>query len=127
MRCLARAVWHEARGEPLEGQIAVAEVIIARSRDRRWRGDLCHTIRMPSQFSFVKGGRTLPIDDAEGAQRMMDLARGVASGNLRSRARGALYYHARSVKPIWRHALKRTATISHHVFYVDAPKIASTV
>jgi N-acetylmuramoyl-L-alanine amidase len=119
IRCLARAIWHEARGEPLEGQIAVGEVIIARSKDRRWRGDLCRTIRMPNQFSFVTGGRTLPISDPVGAQRMMDLTRAIASGRLTSRAKGALYYHAARVKPIWRHKLDLSATIGHHVFYMD--------
>lgn len=119
IRCLARAIYHEARGEPLEGQVAVAEVIIARSGDKRWQGDLCRTIRMPSQFSFVTDGKTVPIPDAVGAQRMMDLARAVASGRMVSRAKGALYYHAAKVKPIWRHKLDLTATIGHHIFYVD--------
>lgn len=119
MRCLARAVYHEARGEPLEGQIAVAEVVIARSRDRRWKGDLCRTIRMPDQFFFVKGGRTSPIEDPEAAQRMMDLARDVASGRLASRAKGALYYHADYAHPVWRHDLKLTARIKTHIFYAD--------
>lgn len=125
IRCLARAIWHEARGEPLAGQIAVAEVIIARSKDRRWRGDLCRTIRMPHQFSFVRNGRTLPIRDAKGAQRMMDLARAVATNTMSSPARGSLFYHATSVKPIWRHGLERTVRIENHVFYRDTRQTAA--
>lgn len=120
MRCLARAVYYEAGIEPIEGQVAVAEVIIARSKDRRWKGDLCHTIRMPSQFSFVKGGRTVPIPDAGVAQRMMDLVRDVVAGRLTSRAKGALYYHADYASPSWRHALTQKIRIKTHIFYTDA-------
>lgn len=119
MRCLARAVYHEANFEPVEGQIAVAEVIIARSQDKRWKGDLCHTIRMRNQFSFVKGGRTLPIPDATIAQRMMDLVRDVAAGRIASRAKGALYYHADYVSPSWRHNLAQKIRIKTHIFYTD--------
>ena len=119
VRCLARAIYHEARGEPLTGQIAVAEVVIARSKDRRWRGDLCHTIRMPKQFSFVRNGRLPGIDDPEDAQVMMDLARAVISGRVESPAKGSLYYHATYVAPSWRHALEKTAKIENHVFYSD--------
>ena len=119
IRCLARAIYHEARGEPLEGQIAVAEVVIARSQDRRWRGDLCTTIRMPRQFSFVKNGHIPKIRDSKAAQVMMDLARNVVSGRLKSKAQGSLYYHATYVSPSWRHALERTAQIRSHIFYSD--------
>lgn len=123
IRCLARAVYYEAGIEPVEGQVAVAEVIIARSKDKRWKGDLCHTIRMPSQFSFVKGGRTVPIPDAGVAQRMMDLVRDVVAGRVASRAKGALYYHADYARPSWRHALTQKIRIKTHIFYTDAKNL----
>ena len=123
IRCLARAIYHEARGEPVSGQIAVAEVVIARSKDRRWRGDLCKTIRMPRQFSFVRNGRVPKIKDPVAAQTMMKLARDVVSGRLESPAKGSLYYHATYVAPVWRHSLKKTAQISSHIFYSDPKTI----
>jgi spore germination cell wall hydrolase CwlJ-like protein len=124
LRCLARAVYFEAGHEPLEGQVAIAEVVIARSQDPRWKGDLCSTIRQPNQFSFVKGGRTTPIEDPTVAQTMMDLVRRVATGKVSSRAKGALYYHADYSKPVWRHALAQKIRIKTHIFYTDP--VAST-
>ena len=124
LRCLARAVYFEAGHEPIEGQVAIAEVVIARSQDRRWKGDLCSTIRQPNQFSFVKGGRTTPIEDPTVAQTMMDLVRRVATGKVSSRAKGALYYHADYSKPVWRHALAQKIRIKTHIFYTDP--VAST-
>lgn len=123
IRCLARAIYFEARGEPLSGQIAVAEVIIARSEDRRWHTNLCDIIRMPYQFSFVRNGVIPRIKDAAAAQSMMDLARDVVSGEAISPARGSLYFHATSVSPSWRHALKKSAKIQNHIFYMDRSTI----
>jgi spore germination cell wall hydrolase CwlJ-like protein len=120
IRCLARALWFEARGESEAGQIAVAQVILARTRDHRWRRDVCATIRMAKQFSFVRDGRSPPIPDPDDAQRMTDLVRDVASGSRRSGIRGALYYHATYAHPSWRHALKPLGRIGHHMFYADA-------
>jgi spore germination cell wall hydrolase CwlJ-like protein len=131
IRCLARAMWNEAGNQSREGKIAVAEVVVARSKDRRWKGNLCQTIRMADQFSFVKNGRTVPLADPDTAQRMMDLARAVVSGRVSSRAKGALYYHADYAHPVWRHSLRRTTRIQTHVFYADAlpkrPKTRSSV
>ena len=123
IRCLARAIYYEARGEPLSGQIAVAEVIIARSEDRRWRKNLCDIIRMPYQFSFVRNGRIPRIKDTGAAQVMMDLARNVVSGDVESPAKGSLYFHAVSATPSWRHAFQKRAKIKNHIFYVERSTI----
>lgn len=55
-RCLAAAVFYEARSETLEGQLAVARVIINRARSERFRPTLCGVVTQPGQFSFVRGG-----------------------------------------------------------------------
>ena len=54
--CLARAVYFESNGEPLRGQLAVAEVIITRAQSGRFPPTLCGVVRQRSQFSFVRGG-----------------------------------------------------------------------
>lgn len=117
IRCLARAVWHEAQGEPVRGQIAVAEVILHRSADGRWKNDLCGVIQERSQFSFVKDGRIPEVEDVRDAQAMMDLARGVVSGRLDSGLSSTLFFHATYVSPKWK--LRRIAQVGHHVFYGD--------
>ncbi|MGE3147060.1 MAG: cell wall hydrolase, partial [Pseudorhodoplanes sp.] len=51
--CLARAVYYESQGEPLTGQLSVAEVIINRSRSGRFASSICGVVRQAGQFSFV--------------------------------------------------------------------------
>src|SRR3546814_4388492 len=55
MKCLAGAVYFESKGESLEGQLAVARVIINRARSGRFADSLCGVIYQPGQFSFVRG------------------------------------------------------------------------
>ena len=54
LRCLAGAVYFEARGEPLYGQLAVAEVVINRAQDSRWPASYCGVVYQRAQFSFVR-------------------------------------------------------------------------
>jgi N-acetylmuramoyl-L-alanine amidase len=121
LRCLARAMWHEAQGEPMEGKIAVAEVVIARTGDRRFPSTVCGVIRAANQFSFVHGG-IIPIVPADHADEMTALARKVASGLAKSRAVKSLWFHATYSKPAWRHDLRQIARIGGHVFYGENAK-----
>ena len=114
--CLARAVYYEAKGEPLTGQLTVADVIINRSRSGRFAPTICGVIRQPGQFSFVRrghiptppeGSRDWRIAVAIARIAMADLADGAAPR--------ALFFHARRVNPGWRRA--RVATVGNHVFY----------
>ncbi|WP_448585688.1 cell wall hydrolase [Thermaurantiacus sp.] len=115
MECLARAVYWEAKGEPLEGQLAVAEVILNRVERGRFGPDICAVIRAPGQFSFVRG-HTIPTPP-EG--RPWDEARAIAWIALAEAwapiIGEATHFHARHVNPGWR--LKRVAAIGNHIFY----------
>lgn len=51
VRCVAQAVFHEARGESVQGQRAVADVVMNRARSGRWGGSACSVVNAPSQFS----------------------------------------------------------------------------
>lgn len=114
--CLARAVYYESKGEPLSGQLTVAEVIINRSRSGRFPSSVCGVVRQAGQFSFVRRGaiptppqasRDWRIAVAISQIAMQDLADGAAPR--------ALFFHARHVNPRWR--LTRVATVGNHVFY----------
>jgi hypothetical protein len=59
--CLAGAIYFEAKSESLEGQLAVADVIINRARSGRFPASLCGVVFQRSQFSFVRGGDFPPI------------------------------------------------------------------
>jgi spore germination cell wall hydrolase CwlJ-like protein len=114
--CLARAVYYESQGEPLTGQLSVAEVIINRSRSGRFPGSVCGVVRQAGQFSFVRRGFIpQPPQAARNWRTAVAIAR-IAMGDLAdSPAQSALFFHARRVNPGWR--LRRVATVGNHVFY----------
>lgn len=61
LQCMAGAIYFEAKGEPLSGQLAVAEVILNRSKSGRFPKTVCSVVKQPGQFSFVRGGRVPTI------------------------------------------------------------------
>ena len=114
--CLATAVYFEAKGEPLKGQLGVANVILNRTKSGRFPRSVCGVVRQPGQFSFVHGGH-LPAVSHGGAQwkTALAIAALALSGDAPAPAPKALFFHARSVSPGWH--LTRVAAIGNHVFY----------
>ena len=114
--CLARAVYYEAKGEPLTGQLTVAEVIINRARSGRFPSTLCGVVRQRGQFSFVRGGHIPAPPSASRDWRIAVAIARIAREDLADGAAPrALFFHARRVNPRWR--LTRVATVGNHVFY----------
>jgi N-acetylmuramoyl-L-alanine amidase len=111
-RCMAEAVYFESRGEPLEGQLAVAQAILNRVESGRFASTVCGVIRQPGQFSFNPNagryGRDWTTAQAIAAIAMRDLWHEVAPK--------AMSFHAVRVSPGWRDRT-RVATIGRHVFY----------
>ncbi|RVT43853.1 cell wall hydrolase [Sphingobium algorifonticola] len=116
LRCLASAVYYEAKSESLTGQLAVARVIINRARSGRFADSLCGVVRQPSQFSFVRGG-TIPQPSTASAdwQDAVAIAQIALKDAWQTPAEGALYFHARRVSPGW--GKPRLAAIDNHIFY----------
>jgi N-acetylmuramoyl-L-alanine amidase len=114
--CLAGAVYFESKGEPLDGQLAVAQTILNRAKSGRFPGSICGVVFQPSQFSFVRGGGFPPI-----ARSSQQWKTAVAIGHIAankmwdSSVDNALFFHARHVSPGWR--LKRIAALGNHIFY----------
>lgn len=118
LECLAGAIYFESRGEPLAGQLAVAQVVINRAGSGIFPGDYCGVVFQPSQFSFVKGGRMPSIARGSTAwQQATKIARIAHEGLWESEAGDALYFHAKYVKPGWSRSKQARATISTHIFY----------
>jgi hypothetical protein len=118
LHCLAAAVYFEARGEPLAGQLAVAEVIINRSRDGRFASTYCGVVAQPGQFSFMRGRAMPPVRTGTPAwQRAVAIARIADQGLWRSEAGEAMFFHAAYVRPSWSHRKTRLAQIDTHIFY----------
>lgn len=118
LECLAGAVYFEARGEPLTGQLAVAEVIINRSQSGRFPTTYCGVVRQPGQFSFVrKGAIPQARRQSQAWTNAVAVARIAHAGQWQTHADDALYFHARSVRPSWSHRKQALATIDSHIFY----------
>lgn len=116
--CLATAVYFEARGESLEGQLAVARVVMNRAASGKYPPSLCETVKQPWQFSFVRHGRFPPVDtDCEAWRKAQGIARLALSNAVPSVATDVLWYHANYVDPSWGRRLTRARQIGAHIFY----------
>ena len=116
MRCLAGAIYFEARGESLDGQLAVGRVVVERANSGRFPASYCGVVFQRSQFSFVRGQSMPSVQESTAAwQRAVAIARIADEGTWQSPAQGALYFHATYVSPGWRR--QRLARIDNHIFY----------
>lgn len=115
LSCLASAVYFEAKGEPLAGQLAVAEVIRNRAKSGRFPGSICSVVTQPGQFSFVRGGHIPSIAGNRAYRTAVAVARVALAGAWDSPAPEAMYFHARRVAPGW-HRIQ-VAAIGNHLFY----------
>jgi N-acetylmuramoyl-L-alanine amidase len=116
MKCLAGAIYFEAKGETLAGQLAVGRVIVARAKSGRFPASYCGVVFQPSQFSFLRG-RAMPAirKDARGWREAVAIAQISDAGSWKSQSEGALYFHAARVSPHWR--MTRLARVDDHDFY----------
>jgi N-acetylmuramoyl-L-alanine amidase len=115
--CLAASVYFESKGEPLEGQLAVAEVIINRANSGgRFPSSICKVVFQKGQFHFVRGGGFPPIN-RKGHQwrEAVAIAQIAMDDSWESRASKAMFFHARRVSPGWNKT--RVAQLGNHVFY----------
>jgi N-acetylmuramoyl-L-alanine amidase len=116
--CLADAVYFESRGEPIQGQLAVADVVLNRAASGRYPADLCEVVTQKAQFSFVRHGRIPGADRESEAWRKAVAIAHIAQEKLASALPGdVLWYHAAYVAPSWRHRLTEEGRIGLHIFY----------
>ena len=113
--CLAVAVYMEARGEPLAGQYAVAEVVMNRVESKRFPNDVCSVVSQKHQFSFLWDGKQFPgIRNKKAWER----AETVARYTLRHKPQytGACHYTRKNIRRVWMKDLTRVAVIGNHKF-----------
>lgn len=116
--CLATAVYFEARGESVEGQLAVARVVMNRAVSGRYPPDWCGVVKQHAQFSFVRHGEFPSIDAGSAAwARAQGVARLAMSNAVPSVGSDVLWYHANYVAPSWGHRLNVVEKIGAHIFY----------
>lgn len=119
--CLAKALYFEARGETIMGQAAVAEVVLNRVGHPAFPKTICGVVRQGSggscQFSWACDGASDDPADAVAWQRSAKIARAMIDGAPRTLTDGAIYFHARGVRPAWSRKFRLTTEIGSHFFY----------
>jgi N-acetylmuramoyl-L-alanine amidase len=114
--CLAVAVYFESKGEPLLGQLGVAETVLNRTRSGRFPASICGVVLQKSQFSFVRGGGFPAIARSSQNWKTAVAISHIARNSLwNSHVSTALFFHARRVAPGWN--LHQVGTVGNHVFY----------
>lgn len=123
LTCLARALYHEARGEGEAGMRAVAEVVLNRTESAAFPDSVCGVVEQGSgngrgcQFSFVCDGAERRGLERAAWARAQDLAEEMAAGAPRALTRGATHFHTVAVNPRWSRVYEMTAQIGAHRFY----------
>ena len=122
--CLARGIYFEARGEPVKGQAAVAQVILNRVRNPHYPNSICGVVYQNQhwynrcQFSFACDR----IKDRINNKKLYKLAQHIAAETTAGRiwfpqVGSSTHYHATYVAPRWRKKMKRVGKIGLHIFY----------
>lgn len=119
--CLAQTIYHEARGETLQGQVAVAEVVLNRLDDPRFPKTICGVVgqggRGGCAFSWTCDGRPDQAADRAAWDQAAKIARAMIDGAPRRLTDGATFFHTIGVRPTWTRSYQRTAQIGAHTFY----------
>lgn len=127
-RCLAEAVYFEARSETPDGQAAVAQVVLNRVKSGLYPDSVCGVVYqnrhryMACQFSFACEGKSLRITEPGPWKQAVKIAREVTFGRTYlAKVGNATHYHANYVRPHWSRAFRKNDVIGRHIFYRPKP------
>ncbi|MHA0329038.1 cell wall hydrolase [Sphingomonas melonis] len=121
--CLTAAVYYEARSEPIDGQRAVAQVVLNRVRDRAFPHSVCGVVfqgstrRTGCQFSFTCDGSMAHRREPYAWARARSVAEAALAGNVYAPVGGATFYHTDAILPWWASSLTRIGSVGAHIFY----------
>lgn len=115
--CLAMNIYHESRGEVIEGQIAVAHVTLNRVNNNYWPDSICEVVYQDWQFSWTETINDHTPRDLKSWNQALIIARDVMIGNTVDPTQGATFYHANYVNPNWASQMDVSKVIGVHIFY----------
>jgi spore germination cell wall hydrolase CwlJ-like protein len=116
--CLALNIYHEARGEPLEGLLAVAAVTLNRVWHKRFPNSICEVVWQPRQFSWTHDGKSDWPENPAAWERAQRIARLTFLLERVDTVGDATHFHATySRTPYWARSFEKGRTIGRDVFY----------
>ena len=131
LMCMATNIYHEAKNQPMVGQIAVAQVVMNRAKDSRYPDNVCDVIKQgltykngkvvlgKCQFSWYCDGKKDDVDKkSEKWRNSLRYASMVITNRITlDVTEGATHYHATYVRPAWARTKTKTVRINRHIFY----------
>ncbi|HVI97998.1 MAG TPA: cell wall hydrolase [Sphingomonas sp.] len=121
--CLTQAVYYEARSESLEGQQAVAQVVLNRVRNPAFPNSVCGTVYEGSsrstgcQFTFTCDGSLAARREPAAWEQARQVAQAALAGFVYAPVGSATFYHTTAVHPGWAARVTGVGTIGAHTFY----------
>jgi len=122
-KCLAEAVYYEARSESRSGQLAVADVVKNRVKSKHYPNTICGVVYegahrpFACQFSFACDGSMDRAPKGKAWQRSQDIAQASLSGAVDDLTKNSTHYHTVEINPDWAETLEFKAKIGFHKFY----------
>jgi len=123
-KCLADAVYFEARGEAVRGQIAVAQVVLNRAFSGFYPNTVCAVVyqnkhrHLACQFTFACDNVADVVREPEMWDRAKKIAKAMLDGQLwLPEVAKSTHYHAYWVRPSWVHEMKKMYKFGVHTFY----------
>ena len=131
LMCMATNIYHEAKNQPMAGQIAVAQVVMNRVNDNRYPDNVCDVVKQgltykngkvvlgKCQFSWYCDGKKDDVDKkSEKWRNSLRYASMVITNKITlDVTEGATHYHATYVRPAWARTKTKTVRINRHIFY----------
>ena len=128
--CLAGALYHEARGEKIKGQFAVAEVILNRKDAAEYPDNVCEIVYEGTengggcQFSFACDGNSEAINETGAHALAGRIANVMLADAPRALTDGATHFHSTAVAPSWAERFAKTAQLGAHRFYRQPTRLS---
>jgi spore germination cell wall hydrolase CwlJ-like protein len=130
LKCLAEAIYFEARSEPERGQAGVAQVVLNRTQSGAYPKSVCGVVYqnrhryLACQFTFACEGKSLKITEQGPWSTAMRIARDVAEGRTYLAGVGnATHYHANYVRPWWVRHMDKREKVGKHIFYFEESEL----
>lgn len=120
LTCLALVIYHEARGEPLPAQYAVAEATIRRVKDPRWPNTVCEVVFQNDQYEWAKDKP--PITDRKAWDKSYAIAEIVVGNHVGVATHCSDHFHDDSMSPWWTRKMRHEVKIGAMHFYCSNPE-----
>lgn len=118
--CLALNVYHEARSENYDGQMAVAQVTLNRVASEKYPDSICDVVWQPRQFSWTHDGKSDTPRDPVAWAIAENISRIAMEGHGKTTLEDSvMFYHATYAQPYWSKLFVRTAQYGTHIFYKE--------